>query len=407
MSPNSTGNNNNFDVKHLILWFIVVIYPFIVIPNPVNYSTLPRYLVLTVISLLALYAIIRERVNIKHPVFIPAGIFLFFMLISTIFAHKPLIAFIGSPHRHTGFSTYIFCLILFILALNSNKKDKLLRLMTAAAAAVSLLAVLQYFGLNLVPDNPDISFTGSCGTTGNPNFLGTYMAFLLPAAIYYYLDSGKYYWLGCSALIYSGLLVCLTRGIWLSAFISFIIIAVYFLRLPEKRKYFAIVIITFTLVTCMLFPARDSLMLKRCFSISNEVQSAVELEDKAGSSRIYIWKESIKLLPGHWAFGLGPDNLMYEDIHTSNGALADKTHNIYLEIAVTMGIFALLAYLCFLLYVLSLLKYKNNAFLYFSMIFTYLLQGFFNIDVLPVLPLFWIVLGLSITAPWEPKNGHI
>lgn len=32
--------------------------------------------------------------------------------------------------------------------------------------------------------------------------------------------------------------------------------------------------------------------------------------------------------------------------------------------------------------------------MFFSMIFTYLIQGFFNIDVIMVLPLFWIILGL-------------
>ena len=32
--------------------------------------------------------------------------------------------------------------------------------------------------------------------------------------------------------------------------------------------------------------------------------------------------------------------------------------------------------------------------MFFSMISTYLIQGFFNIDVIMVLPLFWIVLGL-------------
>ena len=36
----------------------------------------------------------------------------------------------------------------------------------------------------------------------------------------------------------------------------------------------------------------------------------------------------------------------------------------------------------------------DKDFIFFSMISTYLIQGFFNIDVIMVLLLFWIVLGL-------------
>ena len=39
----------------------------------------------------------------------------------------------------------------------------------------------------------------------------------------------------------------------------------------------------------------------------------------------------------------------------------------------------------------------------FTMILTYLIQGFFNIDVIMVLPLFWIILGLSQANYEEEK----
>jgi O-antigen ligase len=51
-------------------------------------------------------------------------------------------------------------------------------------------------------------------------------------------------------------------------------------------------------------------------------------------------------------FGIGPDHLVYAQIIMPSGSMIDKTHNIYLEKAVTVGGLALLAYLVFLALVL-------------------------------------------------------
>lgn len=153
-------------------------------------------------------------------------------------------------------------------------------------------------------------------------------------------------------------------------------------------------------MTLLLAPVKDGLIVKRVLSISGEMESAVKLEQEAGSFRMCIWKETIKLLPEYWALGMGPDNLYHADIRTPNGSLADKVHNIYLEIAVTMGIFALLAYLVFLMVILKPHP-GEGGFLFFIMLLTYLIQGFFNIDVISVMPLFWIVLGLTYNHKYK------
>lgn len=62
------------------------------------------------------------------------------------------------------------------------------------------------------------------GTIGNPNFLGTYTSFMLPSAIVFYMKTNKKLWLLSIGLIYSGLVVSLTRGTWLAFGATFIII---------------------------------------------------------------------------------------------------------------------------------------------------------------------------------------
>lgn len=379
--------------KHLntlILFFMVAVYP-LVFSTGMTGFTLPKYLFLALVSTLALFLIIRHRTKLLHPAFIPLGLFIAFTAISAVLAHEPLTAWIGL-YRYTGFSTYIFCVILFITATASNKPEKVLGYMVACAVLVSLIAVLQYLGINFILPHKAFSREHSVyATIGNPNFLATYTVFILPAAIMLYLRKLKPILLIAAAIIYAGLLVSLTRGAWL-AFLPVNLILVYYCCNKKTFKSLGKLYIVFCVVTCFLLPVHDWFMLKCALTISDQVTAAVRLEDRGGSGRVQIWKETVKIIGRNWAFGVGPDSFR---LRRSTHTVDDKAHNIYLEIAVTMGVFALISYLYFLSFFLR--PWNNEpGFILFLMVFAYLVQGFFNIDVIAVMPLFWIVLGLSL-----------
>ncbi|MCF8009767.1 MAG: O-antigen ligase family protein [Clostridiales bacterium] len=399
-------NDSGVNVKYFIIWFMLAVYPALAIPNNIfipagiffenaEYGLKlgsfhgPRYIMLGLISLTALVILIKDRVNLKSPVYIPQAVFLVLSFIASLNAQNAMFALIGDPDRFTGFSTYFFCSVLFILASTSNRIRDHLTYMTGCAAVVSCIGILQYYGMDII----GLKHAGNYSTLGNPNFLGTYTVFILPAAVFFYMQKGKFTWLLCTGIIYAGLLVSMTRGAWLAFLVSFAVISVYMLKFV-KRKYFIHVIITLLLVTCIFLPGRSGLFSKRVSSIPGEAVSAVNLEDKAGSYRVYIWREVLKSFPEYRVIGLGPDNLLSLDIHTPNGSLADKAHNIYLEITATMGIFALASFLIFVF--LCFLRWRDETSVLFNiMIFTYLVQGLFNIDVVMVMPVFWILLGLS------------
>jgi O-antigen ligase len=149
----------------------------------------------------------------------------------------------------------------------------------------------------------------------------------------------------------------------------------------------------------------DYNIVSRAKSISENVVAGANLQDSAGSNRIFIWKEIMKLFPKCWAFGMGPDHLIYANIPLGTG-LVDKAHNIYLEMLITLGAFALISYLVFIIGIIEL-SAKKNSIMYRLMIISYLLQGFFNIDVIMVLPLFWIILGFALSEGTEKINNTI
>lgn len=402
----------SIDINKFAIYIMLIIYPLLVVPNSLGYFYFPRYILLMFTAELCIFAVIKEKGIKPSWVFIPLALYILCILISSIKAINTSTAWLGlfgiqevtvagyeniltlvSTSRFTGFITILGCVIMYLTAYKADKNDKLINAMIVCASIVGLISLLQYFGINIVPHEASRDGLLVYGTMGNPNFLATYTVFIQPAAIYKYIKSDGKLWLICSAFIYVGLLVSCTRGAWIAGAISMIITAVYYLRNKQYRKLYVEIVISLAVVTTILMSVNDGYIFKRALSIPVNLSSGLQLDDSSGSGRMHIWKETLKLIPDNWAFGVGLDNLIYCGITTANGYV-DKAHNIYLETAATMGIPALVFYLTFLSFFIFRRWRTDKDFMFFSMISTYLMQGFFNIDVIMVLPLFWIILGL-------------
>ncbi len=377
----------------LILLFIVTIYPFIVVPGPLPYFYGPRYIVLALVSIIALIFLFKSGVSYIRKADLALITFFLFLLISTFLSENIATAWGGNSLRFTGASTYLFCGILFVLAsrIDIKKRNNLIKPMIFAAAIVSIIAIMQNYGVNPVPHESYRASFHSYGTMGNPNFLGSYTVFILPAAMMMYLHQKNYIWLVCSGLIFAALLTSLTRGSWLGFAGVAVIIAYYVYKNKELRKRFILVIAVFIITSILLSITSNLQPAERASTISDEVANVAEYTDTSGSIRVYVWQESLLILKNNWAFGIGADNI---SIPVPRGYNEDKAFNTFLEIAVTMGIFALFSFMALLYFSL---KQKGDwvQVLLCFMILAYLFQGQFNIDVIMNLPLFWIVLGLA------------
>lgn len=394
--PGLLGGRPPVEAKYLLLILMAVGYPLVVapvqwpLPLPEDYVWdyfyAPRYLFLALIAPAALAVLLRERVRIGHRAFIPLGVFLFCALVAVSLAAYPLTAWVGAPLRYTGLSTYLFSAVLLILASRTADGTRLLPYMAASAAVVSGLAVLQAGGFNPVPHESFRAGLVAYGTLGHPEYLGTYAALMLPAALYVYRQRRSPVWLAAAALIYAGLLVSFNWGAWLGAFCGLAVVAGYSFRGPEKRAWaapaVALLAITLAFAAWVVFGG-----------LAGKV-GVVSLRELAA-----IWENTLRLLSGCWAFGLGPDHLVHVVRLLPFAGLLPKTPSLYLETAVTMGVFALLAFLAFVGFVLREARSQlavRHVFL--AMIVVYLVQGLFHFENIVVLPLFWIVLGLALAG---------
>lgn len=376
------------------LLFMVSIYCILVIPNPCDYFYMPRFFALLAISLTAGFIYFRKASLAGFKYCYSLFVFLLLLTISCYLGLDPTNSWLASV-RWTGLSTYFFCAILFFVAAATQRKMEIIKVALFTAAIVSALAILQWFGINLVPHEEFREEMITISTMGNRNFVGSYLVFLLPAAVLFWLQEKKPVWLAVTTILFAGLIVSLTRGAWL----TFILILLYFLFETFKgkfsRKAMAALCITITVVFLFLLPSRDGLIIGRAGSIPGEINAGLQKEDGAGAGRMFIWKESLKLFPRYWAFGMGPENLIYGHIVLHKyGTVVDKAHNIYIEMLVTTGIFAFIAFLYFLATVIKIPENAEEEIL-FLMIITYLIQGLFSFEIIMIMPIFWIVLGFS------------
>lgn len=128
-------------------------------------------------------------------------------------------------------------------------------------------------------------------------------------------------------------------------------------------------------------------------------------EDHFGSGRGFIWIRSIPVLTENPFLGSGSGTFLQamgvdfqEESIRRFGIVFDTAHNTYLQMAITLGIPALLAYLIFLISLYAYLLNKafvNPILLAFGTAAVgYLIQSFFQIDTPIDRPLLWVVLGV-------------
>ncbi|WP_270566749.1 O-antigen ligase family protein [Clostridium beijerinckii] len=148
-------------------------------------------------------------------------------------------------------------------------------------------------------------------------------------------------------------------------------------------------------------------------------------KEKLGSMRAYIWSRSIPMLKDNLILGSGPDTFVFRfpqnDLiglyyaYGSPNTIVDKPHNLYLQIALSDGIIALLAFLAVMvIYIIDSMKLyalkkdftrsqKLGAVTCLGVI-GYLFAGIFNDSVVSVAPVFWIVLGVGVALNYMNRK---
>lgn len=116
------------------------------------------------------------------------------------------------------------------------RRDDFLHLALTAGFIASVYGVLQYFGIELVWPNTLNPYGGrSVSTFGNPNFMSSYMAMMLPLCVNWFARASggrRAAYAVCALFMEAALLCSLTRSSWLGAALAVGLLALS----PELRR---------------------------------------------------------------------------------------------------------------------------------------------------------------------------
>ncbi|MDP3883037.1 MAG: O-antigen ligase family protein [Candidatus Staskawiczbacteria bacterium] len=381
--------NNSF-----IFWAtcFILILPILVLPPSFQPSDWDRAsLFKTTLAVLAFFLLYRffykndlsislPKWNLKN--YLPFLALLFFILsagVATIFSQDPRFSFFSSPARPAGFLNLLFFFafsIFLAVFINDTYWKKLWSANLAVAFIASVFAIIQAFG---VFGNVFTSYYGG----GTPSFLGnsTFLAIYMVFMVFWTLAMLMLKKEKKQKFIYGGLL-CLflltvfltgSRAVYLALLISFFF---FFFFYPLKFKHLKTLkiaagsLLLLAVIFVLIFNFFPQFGEKNYFfsRLENRLSIQRVSEDLFGT-RFAVWKITWQAIKEKPLLGWGPENFYigfekyYEPTAPNMQKLWwDKPHNIFLEIWVNLGIFALIFYIAFwILLFLNLQKIKKRT----------------------------------------------
>jgi putative inorganic carbon (HCO3(-)) transporter len=400
------------DLGTPLLVVFVIAQPLILDPSSIWQTIVLRWCFLLSVSGLALVLGLKQRVFSRRTCALPLAAFLLLVLVSALLSEHTKEAFIGAGTRLTGFFSWACFVVLFLFAAGlASKRPDIYRRVTGPAwrvsiAVISVLGLLQYFGIDLVGVISP-TYNLSYGTIGNSNHLGTFLLTCpLPFVLTRYLAGPTAVTAVEMALVYGCILTTQSKSAWIALVFGLLMVL---WRHPMRKNLIRMMVIM-AVVTAVLLPLRGLAIWREAKSLGSDARLALEGDPQAGNFRLFLWQAGLGALHRYALFGVGPDSYLYIAKDAFERQYGEnypaRAHNIYLEIAVTMGVPALLAYLWFLLCCLRRFDPKDSVqFTFVLMLGIYLVQGLFLNDVLSVYPVFLTLLatGVGLVSP-APKR---
>ncbi len=262
---------------------------------------------------------------------------------------------------------FLWYFLIKITLLNCSKKIflNLWGFLCLCAIIISVIGIYQYI-IGVEPlatwEDPtqETIHTRVYSTLGNPNLLAGYLLLFLPITsilVFEYKNRFlKLFLLTGTALILICLILTGSRGGYIGLIFSFMISSLIFLnhfifQKNTNKKLITILamggIVFLILFLTFMFPIITERMLT-IFTLR---------EHSSNNYRLNVWIACLKMLKDNWLIGIGPGNNTFRlayGLYMITGFDALASYNIFLEIAVEMGILG--AFIFISIFLLAFLK---------------------------------------------------
>ena len=366
----------------LIVMLPLASYPPWLSPAPWGKTILFRS-ILIIISFLTLWYVLQRQsfpsvsslTSRVRPFFLllfSSGIFLTVSALSLLFSQDFHFSFWGTPERSWGVLTFLFYILfaaLLILLIKQKDWKKIWGAVFLAGGLIAIIAIFQQFG-QLSADEINRSF----GTFGNPVLLGVYMVILTIMSLSFALNESqkrfKYVYAGLSLLFFLAIFFSASRAPLAGIGIGLIIFLLFYPKRNLLLKFAALLLILFSIGGILLLNAvpQISESMQTIPFLSN-LSSRLALGSILDTSRILGWQIEWQGILDQPLLGYGPYN-SYIGFNQHYGPpytlltdqLWDNAHNIFLDMASSIGLLGLAVYLFFIGHLLvQLQKLKRKG----------------------------------------------
>lgn len=346
---------------------------------------------------------------------------LFFVyLLSTIFSLDRYFSFWGTPQRAWGFlnfSFYILFALLLFVCIPKNIWNKLLGFAVLIGVFVSFVAIIQRFGL-FSEEFVSVTYR-PVGTLGNTITLGAYLLMLsflsLILAVGEHHKIRKYLYIASFALFGFVIFLTLTR----SAFLGMGIGLLYFFFFKPKKSLMlkrTMIILLFCGIGIVLYANTQSRAPN--FIQQNPLLAffleRLSIEKALGGDRPFGWQIEWKGIMERPLLGYGPYNSyigfnkhydpLYKTLYPSTTGWWDTAHNVFLDIAASVGFVGLAVYLLFIGILLWQLKKVKQKIPEYALpahglqaaFVGYLTANFFFTDFFPTYLIFFLLVAYAL-----------
>lgn len=437
----------NIDKKYIDRFTIFIVYIsmlFMIIPRyfiEVTGSNMAEnifngiYLVFFIPYLYIFIYNIKNKYHKNSIDFILLTLYLIIVLISMIFSNNPFNSFLGSTSRHDGYLTLIMYYLIYVDSKNITDKNdvmKIIKIFIIYAIISTLYSFIQvYLPVNMF----SAKYFGHMGYgfQANPNFFGTYTLLFTSLSLFIslFISDSKFYKVS-TIIIFTGLVMAESSGPFFTFLLLFIGVIIYVLI---KRKDLIKKVIIWLLLFIGLYVIINysliyvnqkiyNLNIDEHYTISGDIRSIIDIKknntqnvvqtehselydsfNNISSSRFMVSDDVIDYIKrdNHIWLGSGIDNLnIYHLGSITDGKfnfwIIDKAHNIYLNMIAETGIFGFVIYISWMIVIVVKGIKSKNKYVYLLLfgLIGYNIQGIFNINVIYVMPYYYILTGMMM-----------
>jgi len=411
-------------VARWILAVAAFVIPLSFSPSLVDEFVLPKLLLARVLVMVLAVVLVAGWMRYRAvawkrtPLDLPLLAFIASAAVSTVFAENINLAIFGTYDRWEGLLTIATYALLFWLAVQliagDADADWIIWSLLFSGYVVAVVAVLQAgFGV-LGGGFFRSTYIRADATMAHPDFLGIFLAMLLPIALAKLIGrhSGLTRLLAANFVVVLslGLVATFTRSAWIGAVLGVAVVLALHggrLRVLPVIGFVALLAVAFGALAWFV-NARPTTVPGGVANVYSRIVSITDLSSGSIAERLAVWGDTPRVIAARPILGWGPSNFgaVYPQFQSANrnAILFDDPHEETLGIAAKQGIVGLLAYLWILVaFVRAFWKGRRlpGAVALFGGWVGYQVSMQVDFSYIPTAVLFWLFAAAAIVT-WAP-----